>query len=103
MIRPVVHQLSQTTGIDLKNSDGIPELTRFQEHFHEYKIMVYSGLNCGSIMYQGHVESEKRINLLFDELTRHYHVIGNLKAVVAKRYVCEGCNKDCEYGVVHTC
>ena len=28
-IRPVVDQLLQTTGIDLKNVAGIPELTRF--------------------------------------------------------------------------
>jgi len=76
-IRPVVRQLLETC-IDLKNGGGIPELTRFQEHFHEYKLVVYSGLNCDSIMYQGHVESNKRVNLLFDEVIRHYHVIGNL-------------------------
>ena len=44
-IRPVVRQLIETTGIDLKNEGRIPEITRFQEHFHEYKIVVYSGLN----------------------------------------------------------
>ena len=41
-IRPVVRQLHETTGIDLNNGGGIPELTRFQDHFHEYKIGVYS-------------------------------------------------------------
>ena len=97
----VVRQLLQTTGIDLKNGAWIPELTRFQEHFDEYKIVVYSGLNCESIMYQGHVDSDKRINLLFDEVTRHYHVIANLTGAMAKRYVCEGCNKGCKCGVVH--
>jgi len=54
-------------------------------------------------MYQGHVESDKRINLLFDEVTQHYHVIANLTVAMAKRYVCEGCNKGCKYGVLHTC
>jgi hypothetical protein len=62
-IRPVVEKLLETTGIDLKNGGGIHELTRFQEHFQEYKIVVYFSLNCESIMYQGHVESDKRINL----------------------------------------
>ena len=66
-----------TTGIDLKNVAGIPEITKFQEHFHEYKIVVYSGLICESIMYQGRVDSDKPINLLFDEVTQHYHVIAN--------------------------
>jgi len=63
-IRPVVDQLLETTGIDLKNGGGIPELTRFRELFHEYKIVIWCGLNCDS-MYQGHVESDKRINVLF--------------------------------------
>ena len=70
-IRPVVRKILETC-IDLKNGAGIRELTRFQEHFHKYKIVVYSGLNCESIVYQGHVDSDERINLLFDELTRHY-------------------------------
>jgi len=80
----VVEKLLETTGIDLKNGGGIHELTRFQEHFQEYKIVVYFSLNCESIMYQGHVESEKRINFLFDEVTRRYHVIGNLTGANAQ-------------------
>jgi hypothetical protein len=73
-MRHVVDQLLETTGIDLKNGAHISEITKFQEHFHECKIVVYSGLNCESIMFQGNVESDKRINLLFYELTRHsYH------------------------------
>ena len=99
----MVHQLLETTCIDLKNGDGIPELNRLQEHFHEYKIVVYSGLNCDCIMYQSHVESEKSINILFDEVTRHYHIIGYLIGAMAKRYFCEGCNKGCKYGVERTC
>ena len=102
-VSPVVSQSIETTGIDLTNGGGIPEITRFQENFHEYKIVVYSCLNCDSIMYEGHVESDKRINLLFDWVTRHYHVIGNLTGAMAKRYVCECCEQGCEYGMVHTC
>ena len=49
-IRHVVRQLLETS-IDLKNGAGIPELTRSQEHFHEYKIVVCSGFNCVSIMH----------------------------------------------------
>ena len=83
-IRPLVSQLLETTGIELKNVGGIPELTRFQEHFHEYKIVVYSELNCESITYQGNVEFEKRIYLLFDYVTFQYHVIGSFTGVMAK-------------------
>jgi len=73
-IRTLLRQLHETRGIDLKNGAGINELTRFQDHFHEYKIVVYSGLNCDSIMYEGYVEFENRINLLFDQVTRNYRV-----------------------------
>jgi hypothetical protein len=68
-IRPMVQQLLETSSIDLKSGAGIPELTRFQDHFREYKIVVYAGLNCDSVMFQGQVESEKRMNLLCDEVT----------------------------------
>ena len=40
-IRRMARQLLDTSGIDLKNGAGIPELTRFEEHFHDYKIVVY--------------------------------------------------------------
>ena len=99
----MVDQLLENMGIDLKKGGGIPELTTFQKHFHEYKIVVYSGLNCDSIMNQGHIKSKKRFNFLFDEATRHYHVIGNLTGAMAKRYVCEGSNKGCRYGASRTC
>jgi len=44
-IRQVVQTLLETTDIDLSNGAGIPELVRFQEHFREYKIVVYRGLS----------------------------------------------------------
>jgi len=62
-IRPVVDRLLETTGIDLSGGGGVPELMRFQEHFKEYRIVVFGGLNCEDIYFDGQVESEKRINL----------------------------------------
>ena len=32
-------------------------------------------------MYQDHIESAKRIDLLFDEIARHHHVTGSLTGV----------------------
>ena len=49
------------------------------------------------------MESSKRINLLYDDFTRHYHVITNLTRAMAKRYVCRACNKGCSHGVRHIC
>ena len=45
-ICPIVDRLLETTGIDLSTGGGIPELMRFQEHFKEYRIVVFGGLNC---------------------------------------------------------
>jgi hypothetical protein len=52
-IHPVVHNLLATTGISLEYGGGIPELQKFQDHFTQYKIVVYTGLNCDSIMFEG--------------------------------------------------
>jgi hypothetical protein len=84
-IRPVVDQVLEATGIDLKDGGGILELTRFQEYFKEYRIVVYGGLNFEDTVFDGRVESEKRLNLLYDDVTRHYHVINNVTAAMAKR------------------
>jgi len=83
-IIPVVNHLLQTTGIDLTNSGGIGELTRFQEYYTDYRISVYGGLICEDIIFDGQNETEKRIYLLYDETTPHYHVITNLTGAMAK-------------------
>jgi hypothetical protein len=102
-IYPAVNALFRETGIDLRNGGGIPELTRFQEHFLEYRIFVHSGLNCDNIMFYGQVESNVRVNLLYDDVKRHFHVITNLIGAMAQRYICNGCNKGCKRGVTHKC
>ena len=102
-IYPRVDQLLAATGINLDNGGGIPELERFQDHFRHYKIVVYTGLNCDDIMFEGRVDAVERLNLLYDEVTRHYHVIGNLTAAMAKRYVCTACGTGCRRDVTHTC
>ena len=67
-IRQVVQTLLDTTDIDLSNRAGILELVRFQEHFRQYKIVVYRGLSCEDIMFEGPVDSPKRLNILYDEV-----------------------------------
>ena len=86
-IYPKVDQLLAATSINLDNGGGIPELERFQDYFRQYKIIAYTGLNFDEIMFEGRVESTERLNLLYDEVTRHYHVIGNLRAAIVRRYV----------------
>ena len=76
-MEPVVRQLIETTGIKLDQGGGIRELIQFQEHFKEYGIVVYSGLNC-DIYFDGQIESENKIDLLYDECELHYHVINNI-------------------------
>jgi len=76
---------------------------RFQEHFKEYRIVVFGGLNCDNIYFDGQVESEKRINLVYDDVRRHFHVINSLTGVLTRQYVCRGCNKGCRCGLTHKC
>jgi len=100
-IRPVVQTLLKETGIDLTSGGGIPELIRFQEHFRDYKIVVYLGLGWGDIMYEGQVDSSKHLNLLYDDVERHYHVITNLTGAMAERYICNACHKICRRDITH--
>ena len=96
-----VRELMQASGFCLSKGGGIPELQAFQRHLSDYRIVVYSGPRCYNIMFDGQVATPQRINLLYD--ARHYHVITNLTAAMAKRYVCPACNKGCERGAQHRC
>lgn len=88
-----VRELLQATGVDLSRG-AIPEIEALQRHLSEYRIVVYSGLRCDSIMFDGQVATPWRINLLYDG--QHYHVITNVTAAMAKRQVCPTFNKRCE-------
>ena len=92
-----------TTGIDLTNGGGIPELMQFQDHFKEYRIVVFGGLNFEDIVFDGQVESEKRINLLYDDVSHNYLVINSVTCVFYRQYFCKGCNKRFVSGVAHGC
>jgi hypothetical protein len=50
-------------------------------------------------MFEGEVETSDRINLLYDDTSRHYHLIGNLIGAMAKPFACKACGKD----IMHTC
>jgi hypothetical protein len=52
-------------------------------------------------MFDGQVETTTQINLLYDDVSRRYHVIRNLTGALAKRFVCKACNKACKRGVTH--
>ena len=54
-------------------------------------------------MFEGQVDSPKRINLLYEDVERHYHVIVNITGAMAKRFMCKECNKSCASEATHRC
>jgi len=58
----------------------------------DFIIVVYSGLQCENIMFDGQVATPQGINLLYGDV--HYHAITNLTAEMAKKYLCPACNKE---------
>ena len=62
----------------------MPELMRFQ-HFKEYRIVVSRGLVCKDIMFDGQVDSEKRINLVYDDVQHHYHVVNSVTGALPRK------------------
>ena len=65
------------------------------------KIVVYHELNCDNIIFEGQVDSTKRLNILYDDVEHQYHVIANLTAAIARKFVCEGCKEACTSDVRH--
>jgi hypothetical protein len=53
-------------------------------------------------MLERRVETSNRIDLLYDDRTRH-HVIGNVTGAMAKQLVCKACRKSCSTDRAHTC
>ena len=41
-------------------------------------------------MFEGQVDSVKRIKMLLNDVESHYHVNTNLTAAMAGKYVCKG-------------
>jgi len=54
-------------------------------------------------MFEGQADSAKRLNILYDDVEGHYHVIAKLTGAMARRYVCKRCHKSCTRDVTHTC
>jgi len=98
-----VSAVLETTGIDFTNGAGIPELVRYQEHFRQYKIVVHCALSNVDIMFEGQVDSPKRLNILYDAVERHYHVIAQFTGAMAKEYVCKECSKECKRDIANVC
>ena len=81
-LRVMKYIITHTTVFHLSGS-GDPELIKFQEHDLEYKITVYQCLACEDKMFDGQVDSPKRNNLLYIDIERNYHVIGNITGATA--------------------
>jgi hypothetical protein len=78
-------------------------LRNFKNIFMITELLSSGGLNFDEMIFDGPVDSEKRINVLFDDLTRHYHVIASLTGAMTKRFVCRGFGKGCETGETNKC
>jgi hypothetical protein len=76
-IKPRVDEIITASGVDLTNGGGIPELETLQKYLSDYRIVVYSGLRCENIIFDGHTNSEKRLNLLYNFENKHCNVIVN--------------------------
>jgi hypothetical protein len=84
--------------VDLSNGGGLDELRQFQEYLSDYKILVYDGLYPDRLIFSGNSLSNKKLYLLYDPETNHYNVITNIKAAMAKQYMC-----DALYDRTHKC
>jgi len=83
--------LLNATGFNLINAGGFKELEQFQNYLSDYKI-VYDGLSHYRVIFSGNSLSNKKLYLLYDSNFELYNVITNIKAVMAKMYICDACS-----------
>ena len=88
-IKKPVEDLLKASGVDLSNAGSFKELEQFQDYLSDYEIVVFNGLNPDRVMFSGNSLSAKKFYLLYNANTRHYSVITNIKAAMAKRYICD--------------
>ena len=77
------------SGVDLSNGGSLQEPAQFQEYLSDYKIIVFNGLNPDSVMFRGNSLSSKKLYLLYNADIKNYSVITNIKAAMAKKYICK--------------
>ena len=83
----------------MTNGGGVKELERFQSYLSDYKIIVYDGLSPDRVIFDGNSLSKKKLYPLCD--AGQYNVVTNLKAAMAKKYICNVC--DTLYDNSHKC
>ena len=91
-IRPVVRNQLVRTRIVLSGDWGSLK-SLDSKNFRDCKITVYQGLDCVDIIFEVQVDSLKHINLLYEDVERHYHLIANLRGAMVRRYVCKAFKK----------
>jgi hypothetical protein len=95
-----VEDILKASGFDLTNGGGIEDIRQLQEYLSDYKIVVFDGLRSDRVVFSGNSLSAKKLYLLYDSEGGHYNVITNLKAAMAKKTICTGC--DILYEKTHT-
>ena len=96
-----VEDLLKASGVDLFNGGGLEELQQFQDYLSDNKIVVFDGLSPDRLIFSENSLSDKKLYLLYDSDNGHYNVITNIKAVMAKRCICNAC--DTLYDKTHKC
>jgi len=87
-----VEELLKASSVHLSNGGGFEELQQFQQYLSDYKNMVFDVLYSDRVTFNGNSLSAKKLYLLYDQDYGNFNVITNLKAAMAKRSICNGCD-----------
>ena len=82
-------------------AEALNNVQQFQDYLSDYKIVVFDGLSPDRLIFSGNSDSVKKLYLLYDSDKGHYNVITNIKAAMAKKYICDAC--DTLYDKTHKC
>ena len=88
---PVEEHLD-ASGVDLSNGGGLEELSNFKNTSRTTNFFVFDGLSPDKLIFSGNSLAAKKLYLLYYPDSGHHNVITNMKAVMAKNYICNACD-----------
>ena len=86
-----VEDLLKASGVDLSNGAGFEEIevSRVTFGLQNFCLMVWT---WKGLRISGNSLSDKKFYLLYNADNMHYNFITNIKAAMAKKYMCSACD-----------
>jgi len=95
--------LCKNAGVDPLVQAGLPEAHKFQSFLKEYRLTIFGSRNGKTILFDGNVQSQKYIDILYDTASKHFNTIVNIAGAFNVKDYCRDCKVGTDLVNSHTC